>query len=95
MKVPRLYRWNPVKAQTNVNKHRVAFEFAQRVFDDPEVEIVQTIRSEDGELRYKAIGMIDGKLYVAIFTIVDDACRLISARRTNVTEDRLYARRIL
>jgi uncharacterized DUF497 family protein len=95
MDIPRLYRWNPVKAQTNVNKHRVAFEFVQRVFDDPMVEIVPTIRSADGEERYKAIGMIDGKLYVAVFTIVEDACRLISGRRTNVTEDRLYDRRIL
>lgn len=95
MDIPRVYRWDPVKARSNFDKHGVAFDFAQRVFDDPRVHLVPTIRVADGEDRHKAIGLVDGKLYTAIFSLVEGTCRLISARRTNSKEDQSYARRDL
>lgn len=29
------FEWNPVKAQTNANKHGITFEQAAMVFNDP------------------------------------------------------------
>jgi len=52
--------------------------------------IEDTTRAVDGEPRQKAIGAIDGKLYAVVFTMRGETCRLISARRTNRKEDRIY-----
>jgi uncharacterized DUF497 family protein len=92
MQVPTSVRWNPAKAEANLRKHKVAFDFVLKVFADPELLVQPTIRIEDGEERYKAIGDIDGKLYVVIFTMREGAHRLISARRTNSKEESDYAR---
>lgn len=55
--------------------------------------VIDTIRPADGECRYKAVGQINGKLYVVVFVMRDEVCRLISARRTNAKEDRIYGNR--
>jgi hypothetical protein len=37
--------------------------FGARVFEDPDVAILPTIRLGDEEERFKATGYVDGKLY--------------------------------
>jgi uncharacterized protein len=90
MKTPTAFDWDDAKAATNLAKHGVRFAFAVRVFLDPALVIEETIRDEDDEARHKAIGLIGGKLYAVVFTMRGDVCRLISARRTNRREDRIY-----
>lgn len=84
------FEWDDAKAAENFAKHQVSFWFARYVFADPEMVVIDTIRPEDGECRYKAVGRINGKLYVVVFVMRDEVCRLISARRTNAKEDRIY-----
>ena len=87
------FEWNEEKAASNLAKHRVAFEYATRVFRDPARLELYVSRPTDGEPRSKVIGMIAGKLYVVVWTRRGMARRIISARRTNRAEDRAYGRR--
>jgi uncharacterized protein len=54
------------KDQINRFKHRLPLAFGKRVFDDPDIVIRPTIRIDDEEERFKAVGIVDGKLYTAI-----------------------------
>jgi uncharacterized DUF497 family protein len=93
MDVPREFEWDPNKARANIAKHDVHFAFATRVFDDPDRVEIDSSRAQDAERRAKIVGLVDGLLYVAVVTYRGAACRIISARRTNATEERLYGTR--
>jgi uncharacterized DUF497 family protein len=87
------FEWDSVKAEANERKHGITFQFATAVFLDPQVVVEDTTRPDDGEHRYKAIGVVEGKLYAVVFAHRGAIYRLISARRTNPKEDRIYAYR--
>jgi len=60
------------------------------VVGDPAVVVIDVTRSKDDEGRSKAIGRIDGRLFVTIFTMRGSVKRIISARRANRKEERTY-----
>lgn len=78
------------KDEINRFKHKLSLAFGKRVFRDPERAITPTIRIGDEEERFKAIGMVDGKLYTAAHVWRDDVVRMISVRRSNSGEQRDY-----
>ena len=80
------------KDEANRFKHRVSLAFGKRVFDDPTHEVITSYREVDREKRFKAIGMVDGKLYTAVFVSREAAIRMISVRRSNSGEQREYDR---
>jgi uncharacterized DUF497 family protein len=84
------FTWDDVKAQSNLAKHGVPFPYAARVFLDPQRVEFDASREGDGEVRRKAVGRIEGKLYVLVYTDREGVYRIISARRTNATEERAY-----
>ena len=86
----REFDWDDAKAQANLVKHGVPFPYATRVFLDPRRIEFDVSREGDGEARRKAVGVIEGKLYVVIYTDRGGVHRIISARRTNATEQRAY-----
>ena len=86
------FEWDETKATANLEKHRVTFPFAIRVFLDPDRLELDASRAADAESRFKVIGMIEDKLYIVVATS-GAACRIISARRANRTEDRTYGSR--
>jgi hypothetical protein len=47
-------------------------------------------REGDGDARRDAVGLIEGRLYAVVHTDRGGVCRLISARRTNATEQKAY-----
>ncbi|WP_322997526.1 BrnT family toxin [Castellaniella sp.] len=83
-------RFDPVKDATNQQKHKLPLAFGDRIFEDDLHLIVPTIREEDGELRFKVIGTVDGKLYTGVFTWRNDLPRFISVRRSNKNEQKAY-----
>jgi uncharacterized DUF497 family protein len=85
-----LFEWDDVKAASNVVKHGVTFEEAIQVFDDPRRAVLDTFRFADRESRFKAIGVINSRLITVVFTERGTARRMISARRANASEERLY-----
>lgn len=82
--------YDPDKDEANRIKHGVPLVFGVRIFSDSEMAIVPTIRIGDEEERFKAIGMVDGKLWTAIHVWRGDIVRLISVRRSNAREQRDY-----
>ena len=88
------FEWDPVKAKTNLRKHGVSFETATLVFADP-FALFDRDRIEAGELRWIAIGSVEG-LRVRVVTHVvrvqdgEEAIRIISTRRADRKEKRRY-----
>ena len=80
------------KDEINRFKHRLPLAFGTRVFDDPAHEVITTYREVDREKRFKAIGMVDGKLYTAVFVPRDTTICMISVRRSNSGEQKEYGR---
>jgi uncharacterized DUF497 family protein len=90
---PSLFEWDEAKARLNERKHRLAFEFALRVFRDSQRYEYNVSRPSDGELRLKVLGRVYDRLFSVVFTIRDDACRVISVRPANSKEERIHANR--
>lgn len=88
--MPDEFDWDDAKAASNEAKHGVPFDYAARVFLDEDRADIDASRSSDGENRHKAIGMIEGRLYCVVYTIRGRVCRIISARRTNAKETKVY-----
>lgn len=78
--------YDPNKSERNRQERGFSFGYASRVFDRA-VEITFA-RVEDGEVRLKAVGEIDGTLFTVIFTDQDDVRRIISARTASRKERR-------
>lgn len=89
------FEWDPVKARANKRKHRVSFEIAQRVFDDP-YAFADRDRIEGGERRWQTLGMVDEVLLLLVAHTVElegtdhEIIRIISARRADATERQRY-----
>jgi len=90
MKAWRDFEWDDAKAARNLVKHGVPFTYAAGVFLDPQAIDIDASRPGDGEERRKMIGMIEGRIYSIVYTEREDSIRLISARRCNAKEERLY-----
>lgn len=86
------FEFDPAKDEANRFKHGLRLSFGRRVFDDPYHRILPSIREVDREERYKAIGLVEGKLYAAVYVVRETAVRLISVRRSNASEQRDYDR---
>lgn len=82
--------FDPDKDAANVAKHGVALVFGAAVWADPDVLVVPTIRMEDGERRFRAVGLIGGRLWTAVHVDRGGTIRMISVRKSNDGEQRLY-----
>ena len=84
------FEYDPQKAQTNWRKHGVSFAEAELVFFDP-LAIHDVDPDSIGEERFIAVGMGNsGLLLVVVYTMRDNAVRLISARRATRQEAKTY-----
>jgi len=70
------------KNQNNIDTRGIDFSIAEN-FDFTSALIVQDQRRDYGEDRYSAIGYIEQRLYVLIFTPRDAILRVISLRKAN------------
>ena len=88
------FEWDENKNQSNQAKHGLGFETAICVFEDPSYWSYQD-RFVDGEERWQTIGLASGVLLVLVAHTVreeeqDEVIRLISARKANKHEERIY-----
>lgn len=86
--------WDESKNQINQNKHRLSFETAQLVFDDP-LHVSRQERIEGGEQRWQSIGLVHGLVLLLVaHTVIEadghETIRIISARKADKTERRIY-----
>ncbi|MBR1743133.1 MAG: BrnT family toxin [Lachnospiraceae bacterium] len=84
-----IVEWDNTKNAINKKKHGIGFETAALVFADEErIEYYDQLHSTE-EDRYVVIGCVQGILYV-VYTMRNEAVRLISARMATATERRIY-----
>lgn len=85
-----MFEWNEDKNSINKAKHGLDFS-SVRDFAWHEAVLYDRSRPEDGEKRYAAIGMLDGRLHTIIFTRPGKMrTRIISFRRANESEEKAY-----
>lgn len=87
------FDWDSAKAQSNFKKHKISFDLAITVFDDPNALIAPDEKhSTEHEIREWIIGLSDNGILVVIFTKRLDGrlYRLISARKASRRERKLY-----
>ena len=88
------FEWDVAKNQTNIRKHGVRFETAQRIFEGPVLTWIDD-RKDYGEDRYISVGKVESvALVVVAHTSRDDRNRLISARPSGRKERQAYHERI-
>jgi uncharacterized protein len=61
------FGWDPDKHESTRRERGFGFDYAARIFLGPIVESVDR-RRDYGEARIRAIGQIDGRIYVVIYT---------------------------
>jgi len=86
------FEWDETKATKNIEKHRVSFDEAATVFDDPMfITFVDEEHSVDEE-RYITIGLSkQGRLLMVAHTDREGRIRIISARKATKIEEHFYA----
>jgi uncharacterized protein len=85
------FEWDDDKAAENLAKHNIDFSDARRVFGDPGVLDDPDDTMDYGEDRYRAVGIVNGRLIAVFYTYRGPRIRIISARRATRTEQRNYA----
>ena len=84
-----LFARDPAKAERNLAKHGIAFEEAWE-FDWAGAVVVDRSRRTDGEMRQAAIGLLHGRVCTLVITDRPEGVRVISFRRSNRPEERVY-----
>jgi hypothetical protein len=90
------FEWDENKNQSNLTKHGISFGEARAVFDDPNLLTFEDDRFAYGEKRLISIGemllVTQEKMVVVVVvhTQRGQSMRLISARKANERERKLY-----
>jgi hypothetical protein len=85
------FAWDPAKAASNLQRHRVSFEEARCVFDDPlAVNFVDEEHSGKGAREFMIGHSNQNRLLIVCFTERPGGIRLISARRATRLERQDY-----
>ena len=73
------------KNAKNIAERGISFELAAE-FDWETALVGRDRRKDYGEDRYKALGVIEDRLYVLVFTVREKGIRVISLRKANRRE---------
>jgi uncharacterized protein len=86
------FEWDDKKNAANIRKHGIDFADAEELFSGERPFLVAAdLESGSEEERWRGIGMIQGRVVVAVFTETQsNAIRFISIRKANQEERRAY-----
>ena len=87
------YEWDEAKNRKNLAKHGLSFEDAEQVFAGPCVTF-EDDRFAYGEERLITLGLLAGRLVVIAHAPRDDGTRIISMRKGNRREQKIYQERL-
>jgi uncharacterized protein len=84
------FEWDPLKEAVNLKKHGVSFiEAAEAFRDERAVELYDDVHSET-EIRFQLVGLSDARLIFVVYTVRREVIRIISARKANAKQVRIY-----
>jgi uncharacterized protein len=86
--------WNDAKNRHNLKKHKISFETASLVLDDPRALSLQD-RIVEGEERWQTLGLIEDTIVVLVAHTYreengEEVVRIIFARKATSHERRAY-----
>ena len=85
------FEWDEEKAQANLRKHKVGFEEAKTVFNDPFLMTFPDPEHSDSEQRYLNIGYsLKRRVLIVVHTERGANIRIISCRKATRSERRDY-----
>ncbi len=87
------FEWDEAKSEACFRNRGFDFAYAAFAFADPDRMVRQDSRYSYGEDRYQLIGRIEERLFVLVYTPRNDVMRIISARKANQREVKLYENR--
>lgn len=88
-----MYEWDEEKSKRNFEKHGLSFEDAEKVFSGPCVTFVDD-RFDYEETRLISLGSLEGRIVVIVHTPRSESTRIISMRKANVREQKIYQKRL-
>lgn len=81
--------FDPAKNERNIALRGIPFTAAE-AFDWSSAWVVEDVRKDYGERRFQAMGLIDDRVHVLVFTPRDGAVHVISLRKANAREVKRY-----
>jgi len=85
------FTWDPDKAARNIQRHQVSFEEAMEAFLDWNAIDDYDAEHSDAEARFNLIGLSSRRLLFVVYTEPEeDTIRIISARRAEGKQQRIY-----
>ena len=88
-----MFEWNEQKRQANIVRHGIDFIDVLPLFSNPDALLFEDTRKDYGETRYIMLCPADELLFQVAYTWRGSNIRIISARRGNQRERRLYEQR--
>lgn len=88
-----MYEWDKTKQQVNLSKHGLSFEDAALVFAGPCITF-EDKRDDYGEDRFITLGQLAGRGVVISHTPRGQKTRIISMRKANNREQKIYQERL-
>jgi uncharacterized protein len=86
---PHGFEWDPSKRESNLQKHGIDFIGVPEIYDHPVLEVLDA-RKDYGEERWLVLGMRQEELLSVVLTYRKDFRRIISARKANRHEEKIY-----
>lgn len=84
-----IFEWDEKKNETNIDRHGIDFYDAHLIFEYPMLVKTDT-RRDYGEKRLVGLGLLFEVEIVIVFTKRGDNIRVISIRRANKNERKIY-----
>ena len=91
-----IFEWDTKKAKANLKKHKVSFEEAKTIFNDPLLITFPDEEHSDAEERFISIGLsVTNKVLLAVHTERQETedlliIRIVSGRKATASERRVY-----
>ena len=87
------YDWDKNKNIANIEKHGIDFNDSQELFEGNKL-VISDDRKDYGEARMIAVGRINDRLAVAVYTQRGKTIRIISVRKANSREKDRFEKRV-
>lgn len=85
------YVWDKEKNEINIRKHGIDFAEVPTIFEHPTLQSIDT-RNDYGEERWIAIGLLTIHTIAVVVYVekTENTIRIISARKANKHEEKIY-----
>ena len=88
---PARITFDPAKSDANARRRGLPFSLVESKFDWTTAQVIEDMRKDYGERRYRALGFIGTRLCAVVYTPRAAGLHVISLRKANRREGKQYA----